>query len=185
LIPSLISIGAITIAIFANQIARDSNKLSIQANNTASQANEIYKDEIYLTHRPYVWISNHAFIDERNNAIPDPSTVQLVVINSPARIISESHQHYAIKGDEIIEIEKKEYKTRIIYPSERTQDTYTIEQSSQIKCKELLKKGYELFRESKIKYQMLSKKEIYKYEAKWKFNNSDGGWKLTGSPNAD
>lgn len=185
LLPSFISIVAIIIAIFANQIARDSNKLSIQANTLANQANEIYKNEIYLTHRPYVWIGDFAYLDEKNNTMPDPSTVQIVVINSPARLVSESYRHYAIKGDEIIEIEKKEYDTRILYPSDKTQDTYTIEQSSQIKCKELLENGYELFRESKIKYQMLSKKEIYKYEAKWKFNNSQGGWQLTESPNAD
>lgn len=185
LIPSLISIVAIIIAIFANQIARDANKLSIQANTLANQANEIYKNEIYLTHRPYVWIGDFAYLDEENSTVPDPSTVQLVVINSPARLVSESYRHYAVKGDEIIEIEKKYYNTRILYPSDKTQDTYTIEQSSQIKCKELLGNGYELFREAKIEYQMLSKKEKYKYEAKWKFNNSKGGWQLTDSPIAD
>lgn len=178
LLSSLLSIVAIFIAFCAN-------KLSIQANSLANQANDIYKDELSLTHRPYVWIENHASIDDKNYSVNDPNTVQLIVINSPARITSELHRHYMKKGDELIEIDKKEYDNRILYPSEKTQYTYTIDQSSVNRINDLLKEGYELFRESKVKYQMLSKAEIYNYEAKWRFEEKGKAWKLTENPIAN
>jgi len=184
-LPILISTIALIVAYFANTIAKESNKLSIQANSLANQANEIYKDELTLTHRPYVWVENHAVIDEKNAAISNPNTVQLMVINSPAKITFESHRHYMKKGNETTEVEKREFNNRILYPSEKIQYTYTIDQNSAIKINKLLEEGFELFRESKINYQMLSKEEVYKYEANWKFEEESKSWKLTENPIAN
>ena len=76
----IISAIAIIVSLFANQLAKESNKLSIQANELANEANDIYKEELTLTHRPYLWVENFAYLNEDNLSVNEIGTVVFILV---------------------------------------------------------------------------------------------------------
>jgi hypothetical protein len=100
----VLSVIAIIVSQLANQLAKESNKLSIQANEMANESNNIYKEELTLTHRPYLWVENFSYLNEDNLSVNDMATVVFIVINSPAKVVSSEMVYEVIKGKEKIEI---------------------------------------------------------------------------------
>lgn len=124
----IISAIAIIVSLFANQLAKESNKLSIQANDLANEANNIYKEELTLTHRPYLWVENFAYLNENNLSVNEIGTVIFIVINSPAKVVSSKMVYEVISetSKEKIEIVRFTPQNGVLYPSEKTQYTSFI-----------------------------------------------------------
>lgn len=183
----IISVIAIIVSLFANQLAKESNKLSIQANELANEANDIYKEELTLTHRPYLWVENFAYLNKDNLSINEIGTVIFIVINSPAKVVS-SEMVYEVTGEtnkEKIEIVRFNPQNGVLYPSEKTQYTSFIGAKERAKLLNYIKNGYEAHRICYVEYQMLSSNKKFFYKAKWRFNKNNYNWELSEVPEAN
>lgn len=178
----IISAIAIIVSLFANQLAKESNKLSIQANELANEANNIYKEELTLTHRPYLWVENFAYLNEDNLSVNEIGTVFFIVINSPAKVVSSEMVYEVINGKEKIEIVRFNPQNGVLYPSEKTQYTSFIGAKERAELLNYIKNGFEAYRTCYVEYQMLSSDKKFSYKAKWRFNKNNYTWELSEVP---
>lgn len=181
----IISAIAIIVSLFANQLAKESNKLSIQANELANEANDIYKEELTLTHRPYLWVENFAYLNEDNLSVNEIGAVIFIVINSPAKVVSSEMAYEVINGKEKIEIVRFNPQNGVLYPSEKTQYTSFIGAKERSELLNYIKNGFEAYRTCAVEYQMLSSDKKFSYKAKWRFDKNNHTWQLSEAPEAN
>ncbi len=183
----IISVVAIIISLFANQLAKESNKLSIQANELANEANDIYKEELTLTHRPYLWVENFAYLNEDNLSVNEIGTVIFIVINSPAKVVLSEMTYEVISetSKEKKEIARFNPQNGVLYPSEKTQYTSFIGAKEKAEILNYLKNGFGAQRTCYVEYQMLSSNKKFFYKAKWRFNKANYNWELSEVPEAN
>lgn len=183
----VLSTIAVIIAVQSNNIANRANDLSIQANNLALDANQIYKDELRLTHRPYLWIENFAFVNDENLLQVDPGKVMVLLINSPARIVDSEIKYFTqdILTDSTIVIATTQIQKGIMYPSDKTQVDASIGITERSQIQRYIANGHDIYRTCFVKYQPLTEEVQYTFEAKWKLNILDGKWEFFTAPEAN
>ena len=182
----IISAIAIIVSLIANQLAKESNKFSIQANELANEANDIYKEELTLTHRPYLWVENFGYSNDDNLSVNEIETVIFIVINSPVKIISSEMIYEVINGKEKIEIVRfNPQNGGVLYPSEKIQYTSFIGAKEKAELLNYIKNGFEAYRTCYVEYQMLSSEKKFSYKAKWRFNKNNYNWELSEVPEAN
>ncbi|MCB0656942.1 MAG: hypothetical protein KDC57_12445 [Saprospiraceae bacterium] len=181
------SILALIVSVFANIISIDSNKLSIQANNLATEANKIYKEELVLSHRPYLWAENLGYIIEENKSATELGSVLFTVINSPAKIDS-SVLIYEVSNQTTNEtkiITQFEPQNGILYPSANSQYTSIMGAGERKELLKYIDNGYIAKRICILHYKELSGIKNYYFKAKWIYNKPNHTWDLLDSPDAN
>jgi hypothetical protein len=142
------------------------------------KTNTLAKKDYLLTHRPFVWIENFGYLDNKNLVVNPVNQVMIRVLNSPATFLKEYYEYYIIddKGNKTI-VEKQEYEGQIRYPDDKSQYTNTSSKvTDQIYLS--LQANQQLERIIKIEYAWLSSEKTYFFEATWKLDKQSKTWKI-------
>jgi hypothetical protein len=131
-----------------------------------------------FSHRPYAWVENFGYLNDKNEFINPPNQVIFRVLNSPAYITKEYFEYYTIdeKGNKTI-VEKQEYKNNIRYPDDKSQYTNTSANVTDDIINSL-KDNQELERIIKIDYSWLGFEKKYYFEANWRFDKESKIWRI-------
>ena len=138
----------------------------------------IARKNFSFSHRPYAWVENLSYLNEKNELISPPNQVMYRVLNSPAYIKKEYFEYYIIdeKGNKTI-IVKQEYKNIIRYPDDKSEYTNTSASVTDDIINSL-KDNQELERIIKIDYSWLGFEEKYYFEANWRFDKNSKIWRI-------
>ncbi len=126
--------------------------------------------------RPFVWLTDFAVLNEKQQLLNKPQTVATKVTNAPAKIISAQYHFYFILGSEKREIHKHEDNNIVRFPDEKSQATYTVGKFEQLLKTQ--KSGEELERYLRIDYSALSGNKKYMYESRSKYDFQENRWRV-------